>query len=116
MVMGLSATLTTRMVTSALVIVTADHAHSGQIIYADEKAPGLTQALMTKDGAVMTVSYGNSEDGSMGHTGTQLRCDRQPDRIIGRRLKSRSLEPTLHVIVHGLQHPARTRPTTYTHH
>ncbi len=58
---------------NTLVIVTADHAHSGQIIYADEKAPGLTQALMTKDGAVMTVSYGNSEDGSMGHTGTQLR-------------------------------------------
>lgn len=58
---------------NTLVIVTADHAHSGQIIYADEKAPGLTQALMTQDGAVMTVSYGNSEDGSMGHTGTQLR-------------------------------------------
>ncbi|BBC71072.1 alkaline phosphatase [Altererythrobacter sp. B11] len=56
-----------------LVIVTADHAHAGQIIYADEKAPGLTQALLTKDGAVMTVSYGNAEEGSMGHTGTQLR-------------------------------------------
>ncbi|HEX7710057.1 MAG TPA: alkaline phosphatase [Sphingomonadaceae bacterium] len=56
-----------------LVIVTADHAHAGQIIYADAKAPGLTEALTTKDGAVMAVSYGNSEGSSMGHTGTQLR-------------------------------------------
>lgn len=56
-----------------LVIVTADHAHSSQIIYPDAKAPGLTQALMTKDGAVMTVSYGTAEKGSQGHSGTQLR-------------------------------------------
>ena len=56
-----------------LVIVTADHAHSGQIIDANAKAPGLTLALMTKDGAVMAVSYGNSEGKSQGHTGTQLR-------------------------------------------
>lgn len=56
-----------------LVIVTADHAHAGQIVYADAKAPGLTQALLTRDGAVMAVSYGNSEEQSMGHTGTQLR-------------------------------------------
>ncbi|MCL2906794.1 MAG: alkaline phosphatase [Shewanella sp.] len=56
-----------------LVIVTADHAHSSQIIYPDAKAPGLTEALLTKDGAVMSVSYGNSEEKTMGHTGTQLR-------------------------------------------
>ncbi|CFQ88533.1 MULTISPECIES: alkaline phosphatase [Yersinia] len=58
---------------NTLVIVTADHAHSSQIIEADAKAPGLTQALTTKDGAVMAISYGNSEDDSQGHTGTQLR-------------------------------------------
>lgn len=58
---------------NTLVIVTADHAHSSQIVEADAKAPGLTQALMTKDGAVMAISYGNSEDDSQGHTGTQLR-------------------------------------------
>lgn len=59
---------------NTLVIVTADHAHSSQIIEADAKAPGLTQALTTKDGAVMAISYGNSEDPeSQGHTGTQLR-------------------------------------------
>lgn len=58
---------------NTLVIVTADHAHSSQIIPADTKAPGLTQALTTKDGAVMVMSYGNSEDESMEHTGSQLR-------------------------------------------
>lgn len=58
---------------NTLVIVTADHAHSSQIIEADAKAPGLTQVLTTKDGAVMAISYGNSEDDSQGHTGTQLR-------------------------------------------
>lgn len=58
---------------NTLVIVTADHAHSSQIIPPDSKAPGLTQALNTKDGAVMVMSYGNSEEESMEHTGTQLR-------------------------------------------
>ncbi|WP_411704474.1 alkaline phosphatase [Edaphovirga cremea] len=58
---------------NTLVIVTADHAHSSQIIATDAKAPGLTQSLNTKDGAVMTISYGNSEEDSQGHTGTQLR-------------------------------------------
>lgn len=58
---------------NTLVIVTADHAHSSQIIAADAKAPGLTQMLTTKDGEPMTISYGNSEEDSQGHTGTQLR-------------------------------------------
>jgi alkaline phosphatase len=56
-----------------LVILTADHAHAVQIVYPDAAAPGLTEALVTRDGAVMSVSYGNSEETSMGHTGTQLR-------------------------------------------
>lgn len=56
-----------------LVIVTADHAHSSQIISNGSQAPGLTLALNTREGGVMTVSYGNSEKGSQGHTGTQLR-------------------------------------------
>ena len=58
---------------NTLVIVTADHAHSSQIVEKDAKAPGLTQTLTTKDGAPMTISYGNSEEDSQGHTGTQLR-------------------------------------------
>ncbi|WJW81496.1 alkaline phosphatase [Moellerella wisconsensis] len=56
-----------------LVIVTADHAHSSQIIGEDVKSSGLTQALVTKDGAVMVVNYGNSEGESQEHTGSQLR-------------------------------------------
>lgn len=56
-----------------LVIVTADHAHTSQIIENGSKAPGLTQALATRDGSVMTISYGTAEAGSQGHTGTQLR-------------------------------------------
>ncbi|MFU7159483.1 alkaline phosphatase [Pseudomonas aeruginosa] len=56
-----------------LVIVTADHAHSSQIIPLETAAPGLTQLLTTKDGAPLAISYGNSEEGSQEHTGTQLR-------------------------------------------
>ncbi|QIC14712.1 alkaline phosphatase [Providencia vermicola] len=56
-----------------LIIVTADHAHSSQIVPQGVKAPGLTQALITKDGSVMVVNYGNSETESQEHTGTQLR-------------------------------------------
>lgn len=58
---------------NTLVVVTADHAHSSQIIANDSKAPGLTQTLNTKEGGLMTISYGNSEEDSQGHTGTQLR-------------------------------------------
>lgn len=80
-----------------LVIVTADHAHTSQIVTnvsADDIAtiakdqnipveraqeivyPGLTHKLTTKDGSEMTISYGTSEDPAVeseGHTGTQLR-------------------------------------------
>ncbi|MDR0218540.1 MAG: alkaline phosphatase [Enterobacteriaceae bacterium] len=56
-----------------LIIVTADHAHSSQIIEPDVKSPGLTRSLITKDGAVITINYGNSEKGSQNHTGAQLR-------------------------------------------
>lgn len=59
---------------NTLVIVTADHAHSSQIVAPDTKAPGLTQALNTKDGSVMAISYGTAEaDESQEHTGSQLR-------------------------------------------
>ncbi len=59
---------------NTLVIVTADHAHSTQICYPDAKSMGYTQAVMTADGAPMTISYANSEDvNDTGHTGAQLR-------------------------------------------
>jgi alkaline phosphatase len=56
-----------------LVIVTADHAHSSQIIGNGARAPGLTAKLNTREGGLMTVSYGTAEEGSQEHSGTQLR-------------------------------------------
>lgn len=58
---------------NTLVIVTADHAHSSQIVAPDTKAPGLSQALKTKDDSVMAITYGNSEGDSQEHTGSQIR-------------------------------------------
>src|SRR4051794_2194458 len=55
-----------------LVVVTADHAHTSQIV--DGNTPGLTAKLRTKDGSDMTVAYGTSPGGgSQQHTGTQVR-------------------------------------------
>ncbi|PKP93730.1 MAG: alkaline phosphatase [Alphaproteobacteria bacterium HGW-Alphaproteobacteria-16] len=58
---------------NTLVIVTADHTHTSMIIGNGGRAPGLTAALNTRDGAIMTVHYGTAEEGSQGHTGGQLR-------------------------------------------
>ena len=56
-----------------LVLVTADHAHSSQLV--DSAPPNsLSTALTTVDGTVMKVSYGTAAAGeSQQHTGTQLR-------------------------------------------
>ena len=57
-----------------LVIVTADHAHTSQIIPNGQKATGLSSALKTVDGAIMDITYGTSEiPGSQSHTGSQVR-------------------------------------------
>lgn len=58
---------------NTLVIVTADHAHSSQIV--DSTPPtSLSSAVTTVDGTVMKVSYGTAAaGGSQQHTGTQLR-------------------------------------------
>ncbi len=65
-----------------LVIVTADHAHSSQIINADDVSeatpasipPGLIYTLKTHDDAPMTISYGTADTGgSQQHTGSQVR-------------------------------------------
>ncbi|KRC66576.1 alkaline phosphatase [Aeromicrobium sp. Root236] len=56
------------------VIVTADHAHTSQIIEAGSTSPGLTTNLLTNEGSPMTLNYGTSPaGGSQQHTGTQLR-------------------------------------------
>ncbi|GAB2457716.1 alkaline phosphatase [Conyzicola lurida] len=58
---------------NTLVIVTADHAHSSQIV--DSTPPtSLSTALTTADGTTMKVSYGTAGAGaSQQHTGSQLR-------------------------------------------
>lgn len=56
-----------------LVIVTADHAHTSQLIPNNAQAPGLTQTLVSRDGSLMTVTYGTSETDSQEHTGAQIR-------------------------------------------
>ncbi|WP_036284906.1 alkaline phosphatase [Microbacterium luticocti] len=58
---------------NTLVLVTADHAHSSQIV--DSTPPtSLSTAVTTADGTVMKISYGTSgAGGSQQHTGTQLR-------------------------------------------
>ena len=69
--------------TNTLVIVTADHAHTSQILNA-QPAYALSTVLKTADGNNMVVSYGTAQDdsrdadggyngGDMEHTGTQLR-------------------------------------------
>ncbi|WP_129339952.1 alkaline phosphatase, partial [Cellulomonas endophytica] len=59
---------------NTLVVVTADHAHSSQIIYPGSTTPGLTRTLLTADGAPMTIAYGTAEEGdSQAHTGAQVR-------------------------------------------
>lgn len=57
-----------------LVVVTADHGHTSQIVAAGSITPGLTATLITQDGAPMTISYGTAPAGSsQEHTGTQVR-------------------------------------------
>jgi len=58
---------------NTLVIVTADHAHSSQIV--DSTPPtSLSAAVRTLEGGVMKLSYGTAGlGGSQQHTGTQVR-------------------------------------------
>lgn len=57
-----------------LVIVTADHAHTSQLIPNKAKPTGLNQTLKAKDGSIMTISYGTGKEAdSQEHTGSQLR-------------------------------------------
>ncbi|NRD27306.1 alkaline phosphatase [Frigoribacterium sp. VKM Ac-2836] len=58
---------------NTMVIVTADHAHTSQIV--DSTPPAtLSTALTTVDGTTMKIAYGTAAaGGSQQHTGTQLR-------------------------------------------
>ena len=56
------------------VLVTADHAHSSQIIEAGSSSPGLSTTLLTGEGSPLAINYGTSPaGGSQQHTGSQLR-------------------------------------------
>ncbi|MCJ1707409.1 alkaline phosphatase [Microbacterium sp. VKM Ac-2923] len=55
-----------------LVVVTADHAHTSQIV--GSAIPGLNTHLLTADGQPLIVAYGTSPaGGSQQHTGSQVR-------------------------------------------
>lgn len=88
---AISAALEKINLNDTLVIVTADHAHTSQIVES-QPAYALSTVLKTKDGSNMVVSYGTSASnlysdgndtegaadsskaqGNMSHTGTQLR-------------------------------------------
>lgn len=63
-----------------LIIVTADHGHTSQIIGAPNSAaqPGAYSVLLTRDGAPMYISYASTPVGtSQSHTGTQVRIAAQ---------------------------------------
>jgi alkaline phosphatase len=61
-----------------LIIVTADHSHSSQIVEPGSDIQGLGSILTTKEGAPMEVSYGTApKGGSQSHTGAQLRVAAQ---------------------------------------
>ena len=56
------------------VLVTADHAHTSQVVEAGSTTPGLTTNLLTNEGSPMTIAYGTAPaGGSQQHTGSQLR-------------------------------------------
>jgi alkaline phosphatase len=62
---------------NTLVIVTADHAHTSQILPPDTTSPGLTQKMKTADGSTMVIGYATAvpegDDVDMTHTGAQVR-------------------------------------------
>ena len=61
-----------------LVIVTADHAHTSQIVEVGSVVPGLASILNTREGAQMEVSYGTAvPPASQEHTGATVRIAAQ---------------------------------------
>jgi len=57
-----------------LVVVTADHGHTSQIVETGSTTTGATATLRTRDGADMTISYATAPlSESQQHTGTQVR-------------------------------------------
>src|SRR3954468_13215667 len=61
-----------------LVVVTADHGHTSQIVPLATDSPGQTATLITADGAQMKINYATTKPGvSQEHTGTEVRIAAQ---------------------------------------
>ncbi|MEU7137142.1 alkaline phosphatase [Streptomyces sp. NPDC046261] len=70
-----------------LVVTTADHGHSSQIVPLEANPPGLSATLVTDEGGRMKVSYGTAPAGrGQKHTGIQVRIAAQgpqAHRVLG---------------------------------
>ena len=67
-----------------LIVVTADHAHSSQIVESGSEIQGLGSILTTKEGVPMELSYGTApKGGSQSHTGAQIRAAAQGPQAAG---------------------------------
>ncbi|MFI1799220.1 alkaline phosphatase [Streptomyces sp. NPDC020379] len=61
-----------------LVVTTADHAHTSQIVPLEANPPGLSSTLITNEGQPLKVNYSTNTPGaSQEHTGTQVRIAAQ---------------------------------------
>jgi alkaline phosphatase len=57
-----------------LVVVTADHGHTSQIVEAGSVTPGVTATLITQDQQPMSINYATAvPPASQEHTGTEVR-------------------------------------------
>jgi alkaline phosphatase/streptomycin-6-phosphatase len=61
-----------------LVVTTADHGHTSQLVPLEATPPGLTSTLVTDEGQQLKVNYSTNTPGkSQEHTGTQVRIAAQ---------------------------------------
>ncbi|GHF51542.1 alkaline phosphatase [Streptomyces mashuensis] len=70
-----------------LVVTTADHGHSSQIVPLEANPPGLSSTLITNEGQQLKVNYSTNTPGqSQEHTGTEVRIAAQgplAHRVLG---------------------------------
>ncbi|KNB51900.1 alkaline phosphatase [Streptomyces caatingaensis] len=70
-----------------LVVTTADHGHSSQIVPLEATPPGLSSTLVTDEGQQLKVNYSTNTPGkSQEHTGTEVRIAAQgpqAERVLG---------------------------------
>ncbi|MBZ4321628.1 alkaline phosphatase [Streptomyces huiliensis] len=70
-----------------LVVTTADHGHTSQIVPLEANPPGLSSTLVTDEGQPIKVNYSTNTPGkSQEHTGTQVRIAAQgpqAERVLG---------------------------------